>query len=205
MDNTFSANKKMKRVLIANRGEIALRVKRAALKLGITPVMLSSEADRQSRHAGEDVEVLWLKGSAAQETYLNAQRIVELAKEAKCDGVHPGYGFLSENAEFAELVTSNGMKFIGPSAEVIALMGDKLAAKAVAKEAGVPMASSVEVKDPAIALKKIESEVGFPVLLKAKAGGGGRGMRLVRDAKLFQSECERAQAEALKYFGNGTV
>ncbi len=133
----------MKKVLIANRGEIALRVKRAAQQLGITPVMIASDADRDSLHAlssgedGDTLEVLCLEGSTAQETYLNGAKILMLAKEAGCDAVHPGYGFLSENGDFAEMVRDAGMKFIGPSPEVIRLMGDKVAAKGVAQQAGV--------------------------------------------------------------------
>lgn len=201
----------MKKVLIANRGEIALRVKRAAQKLGITPVMLASDADRSSLHAlfsGEEphgFEVLYLEGSTAQETYLNGEKILTLAKEAGCDALHPGYGFLSENGAFAEMVGEAGMKFIGPSPEVIRLMGDKVAAKKAAEKAGVPVANSIEVNDPYRALKKVEKEVGFPVLLKAQAGGGGRGMRLVREPGNFIKECERASAEAKKFFSNEKI
>lgn len=201
----------MKKVLIANRGEIALRVKRAAQQLGITPVMIASDADRDSLHAlssgedGDTLEVLCLEGSTAQETYLNGAKILMLAKEAGCDAVHPGYGFLSENGDFAEMVRDAGMKFIGPSPEVIRLMGDKVAAKGVAQQAGVPIANSIEVGDPSRALKKAEKEVGFPLLLKAQAGGGGRGMRLVRDRSTFVAECERASAEAKKFFSNEKI
>ncbi len=202
----------LKKVLIANRGEIALRIKRAAQKLGIVPVMIASEADRESLHAlpqeadgDSGHQVMYLSGNTAQETYLNGKAILALAKEAQCDSIHPGYGFLSENGDFAEQVGAAGLKFIGPTPEVIRLMGDKVAAKAVASKAGVPIASSVEVKDPARALKKIVKDVGFPILLKAQAGGGGRGMRLVKDPDSFLKECERASAEAKKFFSNENI
>ncbi|MCI5065201.1 ATP-grasp domain-containing protein [bacterium] len=194
------------RVLVANRGEIALRIAAAAEKVGVTPVMLASEADRDAVHAtSHEREVLFLSGSAAAESYLNIEAVLQVARDAACTAVHPGYGFLSENAEFAAAVEDAGMVFIGPSAEVIRTMGDKVAAKALAAEAGVPLAPSVEIDDPEKALPLVKQEVGYPLLLKAKAGGGGRGMRLVRDEQNFVSECERAQAEGLRFFGNAAV
>jgi acetyl/propionyl-CoA carboxylase alpha subunit len=198
----------MKSVLIANRGEIALRIKRAALELGIEPIMLASEVDRNALHcvANPRCEVLYLPGKNAADTYLNIEKIVALAKEHECDALHPGYGFLSENGDFAQQVEDAGITFIGPTPEVIHMMGDKLAAKELAKKANVPLSPSCKIENlsPKI-LKQVKDEVGFPLLLKAKAGGGGRGMRLVREETALLGECERAQAEALKFFGDGTI
>ncbi len=197
--------KKITKVLIANRGEIARRIRRAADALGIQSVMLASEADKDSYHLENAKEVAFLNGSAANETYLDGKKIVSLAKHHGCDALHPGYGFLSENGDFAKLVEDAGITFIGPRSETIYLMGDKQKAKEVASEAGVPFATSLSIESEPLNIKNLESTVGYPMLLKAAAGGGGRGMRIVREKKSLADEVKRAKAEALKFFSDERV
>jgi len=196
---------KMTRILIANRGEIALRTIRACKELNIQSVSIYSEVDKEGvwvKKADESVEI---KGDVIQ-AYLDYEHIIKIAKRHKCDAIHPGYGFLSENAEFAKACEQNGLIFIGPKPEHIALFGDKIASKNAMRELGVPV---IEGTEDAITDKKeaakIAEKIGFPVIIKAAFGGGGRGMRIVHKAKEFDAMFESAKAEALKFFANGDM
>jgi pyruvate carboxylase subunit A len=197
--------KKISKVLIANRGEIALRIVRACKELEITSVAIFSEIDVEGLWVRKADECYPIMGDLIQ-AYLNYDVIISIAKKANCDAIHPGYGFLSENADFAKACEENGIIFIGPKPEHIALFGDKMASKVAMKKVGVPVLEGtdepVEDKNEA---KKIAAQIGFPVIIKAAFGGGGRGMRIVRAEKEFDSMFESATNEALKYFGNGQV
>jgi pyruvate carboxylase subunit A len=197
--------KKISKVLIANRGEIALRIVRACKELEITSVAIFSEIDVEGLWVRKADECYPIMGDLIQ-AYLNYDVIISIAKKANCDAIHPGYGFLSENADFARACEENGIIFIGPKPEHIALFGDKMASKVAMKKVGVPVLEGtdepVEDKNEA---KKIAAQIGFPVIIKAAFGGGGRGMRIVRAEKEFDSMFESATNEALKYFGNGQV
>ena len=171
------------KVLIANRGEIAVRIIRACRDLGITSVAVYSEADREAMHAQIADEAYCIGPAQPQESYLNISNIIEAAIGAGAQAIHPGYGFLSENADFARACAENGLAFIGPSEQSIRLLGDKTAARQLAKEAGVPLAEGSDgivetVEDAAVWAEKI----GYPVMLKASAGGGGKGIRVAEDA-----------------------
>lgn len=197
--------KKISKLLIANRGEIALRIIRACKELNITSVAIFSEVDLEGiwvRKADECYPILGDPLAA----YLDYDRIISLAIKAGCDAIHPGYGFLSENAEFAEACEKNGIIFIGPKPEHIALFGDKMASKVAMKKIGVPV---LEGTDEPIVDKiegaKIASQIGFPVIIKAAFGGGGRGMRIVKTADQFNDMFDSATNEAKKYFGKGDV
>ncbi len=196
----------IQKVLIANRGEIALRIVRACRELGVKTLAVYSEADEQSLHVQLADEAICIGSAPSSDSYLKADRIISAAEVADVDAIHPGYGFLSENAEFAEQCESCNIKFIGPSSETIRLMGDKAMAKAVAKKAKAPVIPGSEgpIKSEAEAVK-IAKEIGFPVIIKAVAGGGGKGMRLAHNAVAFAREFEMARAEAEKAFGNGDV
>lgn len=196
----------IQKLLIANRGEIALRVARSAREMGIATVGVVSEADRQSRHGQEVDEAYFLGASAPSESYLNQQKILEIAKQSGADAIHPGYGFLSENAGFAQRVLDSGLKWVGPTPEVIELMGDKIAARKTAKKLDVPVIPGVEeaVEDPA-QLRRIAEQLGYPVLLKASGGGGGKGIRLVHEQARLASELAMAQSEARKAFGHPAI
>ena len=201
----------MKKILIANRGEIAIRIARTCRRMGIKTVGIFSEKDRTSLHVeycdeAYSLESLGASGGALADTYLNVEKIVSIAKRAQVWGVHPGYGFLSERAHFARACRENGIVFIGPAPESIESMGDKIQAKKLMKEMGVPLLPGTEggVKD----LSEARSEakrIGYPVLLKATAGGGGKGMRIVRDESQLADALENAAREAKAYFGDGTV
>ncbi len=197
--------KKISKVLIANRGEIALRIVRACKELEITSVAIFSEIDVEGLWVRKADECYPIMGDLIQ-AYLNYEVIISIAKKANCDAIHPGYGFLSENADFARACEENGIIFIGPKPEHIALFGDKMASKVAMKKVGVPVLEGtdepVEDKNEA---KKIAAQIGFPIIIKAAFGGGGRGMRIVRAEKEFDSMFESATNEALKYFGNGQV
>jgi pyruvate carboxylase subunit A len=197
--------KKISKVLIANRGEIALRIVRACKELEITSVAIFSEIDVEGLWVRKADECYPIMGDLIQ-AYLNYDVIISIAKKANCDAIHPGYGFLSENADFARACEENGIIFIGPKPEHIALFGDKMESKVAMKKVGVPVLEGtdepVEDKNEA---KKIAAQIGFPVIIKAAFGGGGRGMRIVRAEKEFDSMFESATNEALKYFGNGQV
>lgn len=195
-----------KKVLIANRGEIALRVHRACKEMGISTVAVYSEADRHAMHVRLADESVCIGPNSATDSYLNIPAIISACEITDADAVHPGYGFLSENARFAEIVEAHGMAFIGPTAEHIRIMGDKITAKDTVKAAGIPVVpgsdGGVENYDEA---KKVAEKVGFPLLVKAAAGGGGRGMRLAETPDKLKSALEAAQQEAIAAFGDGAV
>jgi acetyl-CoA carboxylase biotin carboxylase subunit len=196
----------MQKILIANRGEIALRVMRTARKMGIATVAIYSEADRNAPHVQFADEAVCLGPPPSNQSYLLGDKIIEVAKELGVDGIHPGYGFLSENAKFAQAVEDAGITFIGPKPHAIKVMGDKLAAKDTVKDFDVPMVPGVDhaITDVEEA-KKIAESVGFPILIKASAGGGGKGMRLVEKVEEFEEQMDRAVSEAISAFGNGAV
>ncbi len=195
-----------KKVLIANRGEIALRIHRACHEMGIATVAVHSTADRDAKHVLLADESVCIGPPAAAQSYLNVPSIMAAAEITGAEAVHPGYGFLSENARFAEIVESHGLTFIGPSPEHIRLMGDKITAKAAVKEAGIPVVpgSEGEIADPKDAMA-IAEEIGFPLLVKAASGGGGRGMKLARGPEDLVQAVQTARAEAAAAFGDGTV
>ncbi len=194
------------RILIANRGEIALRILRACKDLGIETVAVYSEADRDSLHLRYADETICIGPAASADSYLNIPAIIAAAEIADVEAIHPGYGFLSENAHFAEICSSCNIKFIGPSAEAITQCGDKVEAKELAKRADVPCVpgSDGPVKDEQDALQ-IAREIGYPVLIKAAAGGGGRGMRVAHNDPSLVTGFHQARQEAEACFGNSTV
>ena len=196
----------MKKILIANRGEIALRVMRTAKKMGIKTVAVYSEVDRQSPHVRFADEAVLLGPAPSNQSYLVMEKIIKAAKQTGADGIHPGYGFLSENAIFAQLVEDEGLAFIGPRPHAIRVMGSKLAAKEAVKDYKIPMVPGIEeaITDVALA-KKIAKEIGFPILIKASAGGGGKGMRVVNTLEELPEQMERAISEAISAFGDGSV
>ncbi len=195
-----------KKVLIANRGEIALRVIRACRELGVQTVAVYSEADRESLHVRFADDDVCIGPPAGRESYLNIPRIIAAAEITGADAIHPGYGFLAENAEFAETCAASNITFIGPTPEQIRTMGDKATARRTAVAAGVPVVPGTPgpVEDPDEALA-FAVESGFPVIIKAAAGGGGKGMRVARDADEFVRNFTLARQEALSAFGNGDV
>ena len=196
----------MKKILVANRGEIALRIMRTIRKMGIQSVAVFSEADRNSPHVLFADEAVCLGASASAASYLNANKIITACKELQVDGIHPGYGFLSENADFAQQVKEAGITFIGPSPEAIRVMGSKLAAKECVKKYNIPMVPGMDeaIKNVSIAKEKAR-EIGFPILIKASAGGGGKGMRIVEKESDFEEQMQRAVSEAEASFGDGSV
>lgn len=196
----------MQKILIANRGEIALRVMKSAREMGIKTVAVYSEADRNAPHVKYADEAVLLGPPPSSESYLLGNKIIELCKELGVDGIHPGYGFLSENAEFAENVEKAGITFIGPSAHSMRIMGDKLSAKDAANEFNIPLVPGTDgaITDVEDA-KRISAEIGFPILIKASAGGGGKGMRIVHDRESFEEQMQLAINEAVSAFGNGAV
>lgn len=193
------------KILIANRGEIAVRVIRASRELGVKTVAVFSEADRNALHVRMADESYCIGPALASRSYLNVPNLISAAEVAGCDAVHPGYGFLSENAAFAEICASHGLKFIGPPVKAIALMGDKASAKMRMQEAGVPVIPGSGIVESPDRVKSFCREVGYPVLIKASAGGGGKGMRVVgREADLAKG-IAAASAEAEASFSNGQV
>ncbi|MCU0367384.1 MAG: acetyl-CoA carboxylase biotin carboxylase subunit [Cyclobacteriaceae bacterium] len=198
--------KKIKKLLVANRGEIALRIMRSAKEMGIATVAVYSEADRNALHVRFADEAVCIGPPPSSQSYLVMDKIIEAAKATQSDAIHPGYGFLSENEDFAALVKKSGLIFIGPSAESIELMGSKLAAKAAVAKFNVPLVpgTSEPISDIAKA-KQIASEIGYPILIKASAGGGGKGMRIVENELQFEEQMERAVSEATSAFGDGSV
>jgi len=196
----------MKKILIANRGEIALRVMRTARKMGVRTVAVYSEADRHSPHVRFADEAVCIGPPASAQSYLMGDRIIEAAKELGVDGIHPGYGFLSENAPFAQAVTEAGIKFIGPGPHAIEVMGSKLAAKEAVMKYDIPMVPGLDhaITDIGEA-KEVAKNIGFPVLIKASAGGGGKGMRIVENPETFEDQMKRAISEATSAFGDGSV
>jgi propionyl-CoA carboxylase alpha chain len=196
----------MKKILIANRGEIALRVMRSAKEMGIATVAVFSEADRNAPFVRYADEAVCIGPPPSSQSYLLGNKIIEVCKQLGVDGIHPGYGFLSENAGFARAVKAAGITLIGPSPEAMEVMGDKLSAKAAAKKYNIPMVPGTEgaVSDVEEA-KRVALEVGLPVLIKASAGGGGKGMRIVENIEELGEQMERAISEAISSFGDGSV
>jgi len=196
----------MKKILIANRGEIAIRVMQTAQKMGIKTVAVYSKADRNAPHVKFADEAVCIGEAPSNQSYLLGSKIIEVAKKLNVDGIHPGYGFLSENADFAEEVEKNNIIFIGPKSKAIRVMGSKLAAKDAVKNYDIPMVPGIDeaITDVKKA-KVIAKEIGFPILIKASAGGGGKGMRVVEEEKELESQMKRAISEATSAFGDGSV
>ncbi|WP_299607452.1 acetyl-CoA carboxylase biotin carboxylase subunit [uncultured Aquimarina sp.] len=196
----------MKKILVANRGEIAIRVMKTASKMGIKTVAIYSTIDRNSPHVAFADEAVCVGEAPSSESYLLGNKIIEIAKELNVDAIHPGYGFLSENADFASEVEKNDIIFIGPKSKAIEVMGSKLAAKEAVKAYDIPMVPGIEeaITDPEKA-KEIAREIGFPILIKASAGGGGKGMRVVEKEEDLESQMQRAISEAISAFGDGSV
>ena len=196
----------MKKILVANRGEIAIRVMRTAKKMGIKTVAVFSEADRNAPHVRYADEAVYIGKAPSNQSYLLGEKIIEVAKKLHVDGIHPGYGFLSENAHFAELCENNNITFIGPKSKAIKIMGSKLAAKEAVKAYNIPMVPGIDeaITDVKKA-KDIAKSIGFPILIKASAGGGGKGMRIVEKESELESQMNRAISEATSAFGDGSV
>lgn len=196
----------MKKILVANRGEIALRVMKTVQKMGIKTVAVFSTADRNAPHVKFADEAVLIGDAPSNQSYLLGDKIIKVAKELNVDGIHPGYGFLSENADFAEKVEKNGITWIGPGSKAIRVMGSKLAAKDAVKDYDIPMVPGIDeaITDPEKA-KIIANEIGFPILIKASAGGGGKGMRVVEKEKDLEDQMKRAISEAESAFGDGSV
>lgn len=196
----------MKKLLIANRGEIACRVIRAAREMGILTVAVYSDADENAMHVRMADEAVALGGSEPSESYLSIEKILKACVATSADAVHPGYGFLSERAEFVDACSSAGITFVGPSSQAMRALGAKIEAKQIAVSAGVPITPGFFEPGASVAdLKNAANEIGYPVMLKASAGGGGRGMRIVRDVQEFDSACQLAIDEAVKGFGDGAM
>ena len=195
----------LRRLLIANRGEIALRIVRAAKAKGVETVLAVSAADRDSQAAIEADRTVVIGAAPARASYLNGDLLVHTALVTQCDAVHPGYGFLSERASFAEQCEKAGLTFVGPRAETIRLVGDKLAARALAKAAGVAMVSGSEKVDTVADALQIAEGIGYPVITKASAGGGGRGMVVANSAAELEAAFDNASHEAKEAFGDGTL
>lgn len=196
----------MKKILVANRGEIALRVMRSAKEMGIATVAVFSEADRNAPHVKYADEAVCVGPAASSASYLLGEKLIEVCKELNVDGIHPGYGFLSENADFTRKVTEAGITFIGPSPEAMEVMGSKLAAKAAVKSYNIPMVPGTEEAiEDVPAARKIAEGIGFPILIKASAGGGGKGMRIVERSEDFIEQMDLAVSEAKSAFGDGSV
>ncbi|PWL27201.1 acetyl-CoA carboxylase biotin carboxylase subunit [uncultured Roseivirga sp.] len=200
------SERKIKKILVANRGEIAIRVMRTAREMGIQTVAIFSDADTSSPHVKYADEAVNVGPAPSNKSYLNMDKIIDVCLELNVDAIHPGYGFLSENATFAKKVAEKGIIFIGPSPEAIEVMGDKLAAKNAVAEYDVPMVPGVNhaVADLKEA-KEIAEEIGFPVLIKASAGGGGKGMRVVENPEEIEEQMQRAMSEAESAFGDKSV
>lgn len=195
-----------RKILIANRGEIALRVMRTARRLGYETVAVYSTADTHARHVREADQAVWIGESQPSQSYLRIDSIVAAAKASGADAVHPGYGFLAENAEFAKACREAGLVFIGPSPEAINAMGHKAGAKDIMQKAGVPCVPGYQGEDQSDAtMLTAAKRIGFPVMIKAVAGGGGRGMRLVADEASFPDALRAARSEAQNAFGDPNV
>src|ERR1700739_779474 len=195
-----------RKVLVANRGEIALRVLNACRELGIRTVAIYSEADRNSLHVRFADEAICIGPPRPADSYLNVPAVISAAEIANVDGIHPGYGLLSENANFAEVCRASNIKFIGPPPEVTRLMGEKEKARQAMKEAKVPILPGSDGVIPTVdEAEETAERIGYPVILKAKAGGGGRGMRIVRSAEELPNLFMAASTEAANAFGNGDL
>lgn len=198
--------RKIKKLLVANRGEIALRVMRSARELGIKTVAVYSEADRQALHVRFADEAICIGPPPSSESYLRMEKIIAAAKQSGADAIHPGYGFLSENEDFATEVIKAGLIFVGPPPGAIEIMGSKLAAKNAAAKFNVPLVpGTAEPISDIPKAKKISKEIGYPILIKASAGGGGKGMRIVNNEEEFSEQMDRAVSEAISSFGDGSV
>lgn len=198
--------KKINKILIANRGEIALRVMKTCKEMGIGSVAIYSEADASAPFVKYADQAFCVGPPPSTQSYLNQEKIIKIALSNNVDAIHPGYGFLSENADFADKVEKSGITFIGPSSSAIQTMGDKLSAKQTVLEYDIPMVPGLnEAVTNVEDAKKSAEEIGFPVLIKASAGGGGKGMRVVEDSNQFESQMKRAVSEAESAFGNGAV
>ena len=197
---------KITKILVANRGEIALRIMKTCKKLGISTVAIYSEADKSAPFVKFADQSVLIGPPPSSESYLKQDDIIEVAKNLNVDGIHPGYGFLSENSSFAQKVIDAGIKFIGPSGKSIEIMGDKLSAKKAVLAYDIPMVPGLneEVIDVDKA-KKVANQIGYPILIKAAAGGGGKGMRIVENNSEFENQMKRAVSEAKNAFGNGAV
>lgn len=196
----------MKKILIANRGEIAVRVIKTCREMGISSVAIYSEADRDSKHVQLADEAVFIGPAPSSESYLKGDQIISICQELNVDGIHPGYGFLSENAAFVKAVNQAGIQFIGPSPEAIDLMGSKIASKQAVEKYGVPLVPGINhaVEDVKEA-QSVANEIGYPVLVKASAGGGGKGMRIVEKAADLEGQMKTAQSEAQSAFGDRSV
>jgi acetyl-CoA carboxylase biotin carboxylase subunit len=195
-----------RKILIANRGEIALRIQRACRELGIATVAVHSTADAEAMHVRLADESVCIGPPAAKDSYLNIPAILSAAAITGADAIHPGYGFLSENAGFADMVDAHGLTFIGPTAEHISMMGDKIAAKSAMAAVGVPLVPGSDGPLPDLdTARRVASRIGYPVLIKAAAGGGGRGMKVARDADELVEAYQVARTEARAAFGNDAV
>ncbi|MDH7448102.1 acetyl-CoA carboxylase biotin carboxylase subunit [Aquimarina sp. 2201CG14-23] len=196
----------MKKILVANRGEIAIRVMKTAHQMGIKTVAIYSTVDRNAPHVKFANEAVCVGEAPSSESYLQGSKIIEIAKQLQVDGIHPGYGFLSENADFAAEVEQNNIIFIGPKPKAIKVMGSKLAAKEAVKAYDIPMVPGIdEAITDVVKAKAIAQEIGFPILIKASAGGGGKGMRVVEKESDLESQMQRAISEATSAFGDGSV
>lgn len=196
----------MQKILVANRGEIALRVMRTAREMGIKTVAVFSEADRNMPFVRFADEAVCIGPAPSAQSYLRADKIIEVAKQTGADAIHPGYGFLSENAGFSRAVSDAGLTFIGPSAYSIDMMGSKISAKQAAKKFNVPMVPGTEDPIQSVAeAKEIANKAGYPILIKASAGGGGKGMRVVNSEDELESQMQMAKSEALSSFGDDAV
>jgi acetyl-CoA carboxylase, biotin carboxylase subunit len=196
----------IKKVLVANRGEIAVRIVRSCREMGIKSVAVYSDVDRSSMHVRYADEAYRLGPAPSSESYLNIDKIISVARQCQADAIHPGYGFLSENTDFANRIRQAGLIFIGPSAEAITAMGDKMTARALMKKAGVTIVPGTdELPKAEDDIKKLARKIGYPVMLKASAGGGGKGMRLVKSEVDLIPSLLRAKSEALNAFGNESV
>lgn len=198
--------KQIKKILIANRGEIAIRVMRTCREMDISTVAVYSDADRTSLHVRYAHEAYYIGAAPSSESYLNIEKILDAARKSGADAIHPGYGFLSENPQFARRCKEEGITFIGPSAEVMLTMGDKIRARDAMKKAGIPVVPGTEgsISDEKEAVRVIR-EIGLPVMIKAAAGGGGKGMRLVHDEKEIETSLRAARSEAKAGFGDDSV
>ena len=196
----------MKKILVANRGEIAIRVMKTAQKMGIKTVAIYSTADRNAPHVKFADEAVCIGEAPSSESYLLGSKIIQVAKNLNVDAIHPGYGFLSENADFSEECEKNKIIFIGPKSKAIRIMGNKLASKEAVKEYNIPMVPGVDEAITDIEkAKQAAKSIGFPILIKASAGGGGKGMRVVETESDFEPQMNRAVSEAIAAFGDGSV